>query len=161
MTSFVDNPFPISRHNEVIQRTFDRLILISSVGFALAAGSAISLAVATSLFGSTSPLSRTELENAAREFGVASAIYGTGFTSSVVAMFIPMSRLEQSPSIVTTLIVAPSFVLFLAPFWCIQWATVFFGSGMVYIFGFAPFGPIFLLGTLSCVGILLFVFSLS
>ena len=74
-----------------------------------------------------------------------------------------MSRLEQvdSPRIVTTLIVATSFVVFLAPLWAVQWATLIYGQGMISIFGPEPFGPIFLVGTLVCVAILAFVFSLS
>ena len=163
MTSFVDKPFPISEHRDAIRSTFDRLILISSTGFALTAGSSTSLAVATSLFGSEGRVSEAKLRDAARMLGISTAIFGIGFTSSVVATLIPLSQLERAEAlrIVKILIVAPSFVVFLGPLWAVQWATLIYGQGMISIFGLKPFGSIFLVGTLACIAVLAFVFSLS
>jgi hypothetical protein len=112
------------------------------------------------LFTSNSQESKDKLKKAARQLAVATAIYGLGFTSSFVAMLIPMSRLEHPKPIVTVLLVPPSFVVFLAPLWSVQWATMILGQGMISIFGDEPFGSIFLVGTLVCLAILLFVLSL-
>ena len=87
---------PLSRHKVALHRAFERTALIASVGFALAAGSAaLSLAVATSLFGSSDAETMTRLKNAADALSIAAGIYGLGFTTSVVAMLIPISHLEQ------------------------------------------------------------------
>ena len=147
-----------------MKRTFERLNIIASVGFALAAGSAISLAVATTLFGSNDPGSMTNLKNGAKALCVAAAIYGLGFTSSVLAMLIPIERLELiSPDDLKIVggIMSFSIIVFLAPLWSVHWATFILGHGMTIIFSDRIFLIVFMTGTAVCVLILLVALLVS
>ena len=125
--------FPLSRHKVALQRAFERTVLITSAGFALAASSAVSLAVATSLFGSSDTESMTKLKNAAHVLGAAAATYLLGFTSSIVAKLIPISQLEQilrRQLVLALPMTATCCFIFMAPFWSIHWATIFLCKGM-------------------------------
>jgi hypothetical protein len=147
--------FPLSRHNIALQRSFERTALITSVGFALAAGSAISLAVATSLFGSSDAKSMTKLKDGAHALGAAAATYGLGFTSSIGAMLIPISHLEQIPPgqlvLLSSMMTAVYCFIFMTPFWSIYWATCFLARGMTLIFLDGGLGAITAMGMIMVV----------
>ena len=136
---------PLSRHKVSLQRAFERTALITSVGFALAASSAVSLAVATSLFGSSDAKSMTKLKIAAYVLSAAAATYGLGFTSSIVAMLMPISQLEQilpGQLVLALPMTAVCCFIFMAPFWSIQLATLLLVRGMAEIFLESSIGDI-------------------
>ena len=169
--NFLVDAFPISRHKRSIQRIFKPLILVSSVGFAIATSSAISLAVATSLFGETDDWAMNTLEESADAFGAATVVYGLGFITSVMAVAIPLSALEQrlqvrirakrSITIIVCSLQVGCFVIYLAPLWSVAWATSLLFIGVFGLFPRRVVRLAVLLGTLWCAANLLAIVWLS
>jgi hypothetical protein len=120
-----------------MQRLFDRLNLISSVGFALAAGGATSLAVATSWFGANDQETMGRLMMAADALGAATSCYGAGFISAFMAALIPIARLEQclskSPKM-TRIFTFTCFIIYLSPLLSVALATTFLITGIFLAF---------------------------
>ena len=130
---------PLAPYKATIQLVFERLILITSAGFALACSSAVSVAVATSLFGASDAKSMEKLRNAADLFAHAGATYGLGFFSSVLAILVPVSRLDHFDRRMAAMaFLPPTYFLFLAPLWASLWATLTFGRGMQMMFDHIP-----------------------
>ena len=165
--NFLVDVFPISRHKGTIQHIFERSILVSSVGFAIATSSATSLAVADSLFGESDDRAMLRLWVSAYAFGTATVVYGLGFITSVMAVIIPISDLEERLQLRAKVTMSSyyiffgCFIIYLAPLWSVAWATSLLFNGVFGLFPRQVVRVAVLAGILLCSAILLIIVLLS